>query len=155
MIVRKLRLQRAWSQEHLADLSGLNVRTVQRIERGHNAGLESLKALAAAFDVDVETLRTEATMNDPASITEEEEEALDYVRDLRGFYAHLIPYVTVISAFLIANLFGYMDFRVTFWTAFGWGIGVAVHAISVFEPFSFLGPEWEKRQVEKRLGRKL
>ena len=94
-------------------------------------------------------------MNDPASITEEEEEALDYVRDLRGFYAHLIPYVTVISAFLIANLFGYMDFRVTFWTAFGWGIGVAVHALSVFEPFKFLGPEWEKRQVEKRLGRKL
>ncbi len=155
MIVRKLRLQRAWSQEHLAELSGLNVRTIQRIERGHNAGLESLKALAAAFDVDVETLRTEATMNEPASITEEEEEALAYVRDLKGFYAHLIPYVTVISAFLIANLFGYLDFRWTFWTAFGWGIGVLMHALSVFEPFTFLGPEWEKRQVEKRLGRKL
>lgn len=155
MIVRKLRLQRAWSQEHLAEASGLNVRTIQRIERGQKAGLESLNALAAAFDVDVETLRMDTTMNDTASITSEEKEALEYVRDLKGFYAHLIPYVVVISAFLLANLFGYLDFRWTFWTAFGWGIGVAMHALSVFEPFKFLGPEWEKRQVERRLGRKL
>ncbi|WP_309247253.1 helix-turn-helix transcriptional regulator [Shewanella sp. VB17] len=34
MIVRKLRLQRGWSQEHLSQLSGLSVRTIQRIERG-------------------------------------------------------------------------------------------------------------------------
>jgi len=34
MLVRKLRLQRGWSQEHLAELVGVSVRTVQRIERG-------------------------------------------------------------------------------------------------------------------------
>lgn len=32
MIVRKLRLQRGWSQEQLATLTGLSVRTIQRIE---------------------------------------------------------------------------------------------------------------------------
>ena len=37
-------------------MSGLNVRTIQRIESGNNASLESLKCLAAALEVDVLTL---------------------------------------------------------------------------------------------------
>lgn len=44
MIVRKLRLQRGWSQDQLATLTGLSVRTIQRIEQGQQPGLESLKA---------------------------------------------------------------------------------------------------------------
>ncbi len=50
MIIRKLRLQRGWSQEQLAELSGLSIRTIQRIERGQKPGLESLKSLAAVFE---------------------------------------------------------------------------------------------------------
>ncbi len=37
MLVQKLRLQRGWSQEQLATVSGLSVRTIQRIERGQSA----------------------------------------------------------------------------------------------------------------------
>ena len=40
MLVQKLRLQRGWSQEQLAELSGLSVRTIQRIERGQVASTE-------------------------------------------------------------------------------------------------------------------
>ncbi|WP_336074194.1 helix-turn-helix transcriptional regulator, partial [Klebsiella pneumoniae] len=32
--VKQLRLQRAWSQEQLAEMAGLSVRTIQRIENG-------------------------------------------------------------------------------------------------------------------------
>lgn len=42
MLVQKLRLQRSWSQEQLAAVSGLSVRTIQRIERGQSASLETL-----------------------------------------------------------------------------------------------------------------
>ena len=59
MIVRKLRLEKGWSQEQLAEMSGLNVRTIQRIESGHKASLESLKCLASALEVDIETLNQE------------------------------------------------------------------------------------------------
>ena len=59
MIVKKLREKRNWSQEQLAILSGLNVRTIQRIERGNKASLESLKSLASVFEVDISKL-TEA-----------------------------------------------------------------------------------------------
>ncbi len=64
MILKELRLSRHISQEQLAQMSGLNVRTIQRIESGHNASFESLKCLAAALDVDVTTLNQETYMID-------------------------------------------------------------------------------------------
>ena len=60
MRVRNLRLARGWSQTHLAELTGLSVRTIQRIERGANPGLESLRVLATVFAVDVNELLPEA-----------------------------------------------------------------------------------------------
>jgi transcriptional regulator with XRE-family HTH domain len=45
MIIRKLRLQKGWSQEHLSQISGLSTRTIQRIERGHKASLEFIRML--------------------------------------------------------------------------------------------------------------
>ena len=59
MILKQLRIGRHLSQEQLAQMSGLNVRTIQRIESGHNASLESLKCLASALEVDIETLNQE------------------------------------------------------------------------------------------------
>ncbi|MCW2484245.1 helix-turn-helix transcriptional regulator, partial [Candidatus Symbiopectobacterium sp. NZEC135] len=47
--IKTLRLARAWSQEQLAELSSLSVRTVQRIENGERASLDTLGAIAAAF----------------------------------------------------------------------------------------------------------
>ena len=59
MILKQLRISRHLSQEQLARMSGLNVRTIQRIESGQNASLESLKCLASALEVDIETLNRE------------------------------------------------------------------------------------------------
>lgn len=67
MILKQLRIGRHLSQEQLAQMSGLNVRTVQRIESGHNASLESLKCLAAVLEVDVDTLNREAYTMDKDS----------------------------------------------------------------------------------------
>jgi DNA-binding XRE family transcriptional regulator len=57
MLIQKLRLQRGWSQEQLADVSGLSVRTIQRLEGGQPGSLESMNALAAVFDVDLDQLK--------------------------------------------------------------------------------------------------
>lgn len=54
--LRELRAARQWSQEHLATLSGLNLRTIQRLESGAKASTESLRALAAVFEVPAESL---------------------------------------------------------------------------------------------------
>lgn len=67
MIVKKLREQRHWSQEHLATLSGLSVRTIQRVESGQSASLETLKSLASVFDVEISKLTEEITVIDKKS----------------------------------------------------------------------------------------
>jgi transcriptional regulator with XRE-family HTH domain len=155
MVVRKLRLQRGWSQEHLAELTGLSVRTIQRIERGHKPGLETQRALAAVFEIELQALTEEAAMPQDAAMTYEEQQALEYVRDLKGFYHHLAMYVVIVGALFVVNYLSSPHYYWAWWAAMGWGIGVASHAISVFEVFNFLGAEWERKQVEKRLGRKL
>jgi transcriptional regulator with XRE-family HTH domain len=60
MILKQLRIGRHLSQEQLAQMSGLTVRTIQRIESGNNASLETLKCLASALEVDIDTLNQEA-----------------------------------------------------------------------------------------------
>ncbi len=48
-------------------MSGLNVRTIQRIESGHKASVESLKCLAAVFEVNLSTLNQEKFMIDKST----------------------------------------------------------------------------------------
>ena len=55
--IRQLREAKAWTQEHLAEISGLSTRTIQRAEAGGQTGADTLLALAAAFDVAPEELR--------------------------------------------------------------------------------------------------
>ena len=158
MIVRKLRLQRGWSQDQLAQLSGLSIRTIQRIERGQTPGLDSLKSLAAVFDVHVTELQMENDMtqeNQTTQLDETEQRAIEYVRDIKGFYSHVIKYVVVISILFIINFTTDRSYIWAWWPALGWGLGLISHAINLFQPFKLFGPEWERRQIEKRLGRKL
>lgn len=166
MLIQKLRLQRGWSQQQLADLSGLSVRTIQRLEQGQSASVESLKSLAAVFEIDFSELqRTDMPTTDTASkaaltpnhhaLSTDEALALHHVRKLKGFYIHLVQYVIVIAALFAINLWQDTPRLWAVWPALGWGIGVLFHGLRVFERFSPFGAEWEKNQVEKRLGRKI
>jgi transcriptional regulator with XRE-family HTH domain len=51
-LVLELRNKKSWSQDELAIASGLNLRTIQRIENEATASLQSRKALASALDID-------------------------------------------------------------------------------------------------------
>jgi transcriptional regulator with XRE-family HTH domain len=156
MLIHKLRLQRGWSQEQLAEVSGLSVRTVQRIERGQPGSLESLKALAAVFEIDFNRLKEPAVeQSRPADVRPDEALALAHVRKVKGFYIHLTQYVLVIAALAAINLICYPRYWWFVWPALGWGLGVVAHGISVFDAIPFLNGAWEKRQVEKYLGREL
>ncbi len=67
MIVKKLRLERNWSQEQLAEFCGLSVRTIQRVESGNRASIETLKCLASVFEVEISKLTEEVTVIDKNS----------------------------------------------------------------------------------------
>jgi len=59
MSFRSWRERQKLSQEKVADLSGLSLRTVQRLESGHRVSYASLRALAVAFGADVDALERE------------------------------------------------------------------------------------------------
>lgn len=61
----RLRTERSWSQDELALASGLNLRTIQRIEKDGAASLQSRKALAAALAIDPHHLEETRTMHCP------------------------------------------------------------------------------------------
>ena len=48
-------------------MSGLSLRTIQRAESGQSASLETLKSLAAVFEIDVDTLKGDITLIDKKS----------------------------------------------------------------------------------------
>lgn len=153
MIVRKLRLEKGWSQEQLAEISGLSVRTIQRVERGQKPSLETLKSLAAVFELNVSDLSKEDTMSSQTTISAEEEKAILFVRDIKGFYTHLTIYAVVVICLFILNSVRSPNHYWVIWPAIGWGVGVVFHGLNVFEVFSLFGANWENRQVKKRLNR--
>ena len=59
-LIKKLRSERSWSQEHLALVSDISLRTVQRVENEGKCSMESKKALAAVFELDVTDLETKS-----------------------------------------------------------------------------------------------
>ena len=145
MLVQKLRLKKGWSQQQLADASGLSVRTIQRIEAGQAASTETLKSIAAVFEVDFSILDPEnamATM-DVSPSDKQEAEAFDYVRKLGQFYRHCFRYLLINLVLIGINLIQSPDRF------------LLIKAFRLFGPDWMLGAEWEKRQVEKRLGRPL
>lgn len=67
MSFRSWREKKLLSQERVAEICGLSLRTVQRLEAGHRVSYASLRALATAFLVDVDLLERELyAMNRPA-----------------------------------------------------------------------------------------
>ncbi|MDY4309441.1 helix-turn-helix domain-containing protein [Pseudomonas putida] len=50
-VIRYLRELRQWSQETLAELAETTPRTIQRVEAGSGANLNTLRSLASAFDI--------------------------------------------------------------------------------------------------------
>ena len=66
--VRKWREQRAWSQDHLAEVTGLSLRTIQRVEAEGKASNETRMALASAFGCSLAELELVAEVSVGATI---------------------------------------------------------------------------------------
>lgn len=156
MIVRKLRLQRGWSQEHLAQVTGISVRTIQRIERGCKPGLESAKSLASVFEVDISVFNSgEMAMNEPVDLKHDERKAMEFVKGIKGFYEHLVVYLVFVALEIFGVGRDVPMHDLYLWCLVGWGVGLIIHGLVAYEVVSWVTPQWEKKLIEKRLGRKL
>ncbi len=79
------------------------------------------------------------------------ERARQRVEELRGFYVHLLIFVLVNAGLFVLDMLS-SGGTWFFWPLFGWGIGLAVHAISVFARGPF-GADWEQRKIQQLIER--
>ena len=158
MSLQKRRTERGWTQEQLASHSGLSVRTIQRLEQGQAATLESLKCLAAVFETNVSTLMQEQTMKSSPQHTadtqldQQEKEAIEYVHNLKWFYMHIILFLVIMPALLMLNLYLSPDRLWIITVAIAWLAGLVLHGVVMFGMFGLFGGAWEQRQFRKRMG---
>lgn len=81
-------------------------------------------------------------------------EAKKRVKQIKGFYIHLLVYVAV-NIFIFVNNANELPAGEsllqwkTLATPFFWGIGLLAHASSVFLPNFLLGKEWEQRKIKE------
>jgi len=74
--LKELRESKAWSQSHLAEVSGISLRTIQRIEKSGVASPESVMSICATFCVQIGDL----------SVVEEHQ------KEIVPFYSRLMRY---------------------------------------------------------------
>lgn len=141
-----MRLERHWSQEQLSEMSGLSIRTIQRIENGENAGLESLKSLASVFETNIEDSDKKA---ESERIRKEEA----YIQNVKGFYKLL--------GLAIVNLILFLFIAINNSNSEGWWVfiymliaWIAFLGIYSFISFDFFGEEWKKKKIKKKFGYK-
>ncbi|HEU0137537.1 MAG TPA: 2TM domain-containing protein [Flavobacterium sp.] len=71
------------------------------------------------------------------------------VEDIKGFYSNLGAYVVVIIGLAILNLVTYPKFLWFIFPLVGWGLGVVVHGLTVFNYMPFLGRDWEEKKIQQ------
>lgn len=125
--IKRWREERHWSQEHIADLSGLGLRTIQRIETGEAASHESLLALAAAYNVDVMALSVDQEAEAAKIVKRHNAKARGALR--LSFLIHFASYVLGVFIFMGINIG--TGTNTMLWPLIWWTVGIVGHAIPV------------------------
>ena len=142
--IKKMRLERHWSQEQLADMSGLSIRTIQRIENGENAGLESLKSLASVFETNI----IDSDKKEEIEQIRKEEE---YVQNVKGFYKILVMAILNLIVFLIIAIFNSEGWFLFFYMFIFWAVFMGIYSINYFD---FFGEELKRKIINKKFNSK-
>jgi hypothetical protein len=86
-------------------------------------------------------------------VTQAEQRAMAEVQEVMAFYKHLISYCLVIPFLWIINWITSSEYLWAIWPTLGWGLCLSIHGVTALGLFKLFSPEWEKRQIEKRLNR--
>jgi transcriptional regulator with XRE-family HTH domain len=131
-LLKKLREEKSWSQEHLAEVSNLSLRTVQRVEADGNASPETKMALASVLGVDAAHLGAEPI---PGLL----QEPMEPQAEGKGFLVHLFIYVTVNTALVLLDIHNSGSVTWARWPMLGWGVGLVSHWLRVRKTWLRMG----------------
>lgn len=85
------------------------------------------------------------------SLSIEEERVMREVEDIKWFYEHALSFAVIIPFLWLINYLTSTAYWWAIWPTLGWGLGLALHGISTFNLLKLFGPEWERREINKRL----
>ena len=129
-MIRELWLKQGWSQEQLAQMSGVSLRTIQRAERGDAISLESQKSIAAVLDIHFSQLQ-ETDMNSKVeplpTVNPQTQPSPDY-------RSSLVIYAIVIGFLFVINALTNRDYWWVVWPALGWGLAIALKILKEHFP---------------------
>ena len=69
------------------------------------------------------------------------------VDEIKAFYVHVGIFIAVNTVLVIINVLDEDDVWWSLLALVGWGIGLAIHAMSIFGPLSGLMMKWEQRKI--------
>ncbi|MFK3703857.1 helix-turn-helix domain-containing protein [Klebsiella sp. NPDC088457] len=148
--VKQLRLQHAWSQEQLAEMAGVSVRTIQRIENGDRPGLETLSALAAVFNVNVADITGHSPAGHEESLDLRIEEAKARVQQESRFFRSLATAVVICLLLALLNRFTDPGYYWSAWVAAIWGTLLLVRGLRLFV-FGSVIRSWRQTRLQRLL----
>ena len=71
------------------------------------------------------------------------------VKQLKGFYVHLLVYVLVNAIIIFLRFQKSGEIKFFDWGFGLWGIGLAAHGLTVFVPNFILGRNWEEKKIRE------
>ncbi|WP_091140162.1 histidine kinase [Flavobacterium caeni] len=71
------------------------------------------------------------------------------VEDIKGFYGNFWSWAIISIGLAVVNLATYPQYLWFLYPTLGWGIGVAIHWMSVFNVMPFLGRDWEEKKIRQ------
>ena len=77
------------------------------------------------------------------------QKAKERVEAIKGLYIHLTVYIVVNLILFSINMIVSPDGLWFFWPLMGWGVGLAIHALSVFGFYRGFGADWEERKIKE------
>lgn len=125
--LKRWREERHWSQEHLADLAGVGLRTIQRIENGQQASAESLKAIASAYQVEVAALYIDPEAEALSLIERKNAKGIAALK--LSFFIHLASWVIGMAVFAAISIGS--GWWVMKWPTLWWTVGLVSHGATL------------------------
>jgi transcriptional regulator with XRE-family HTH domain len=138
-------------------MSGLNVRTIQRVEKGKSVGLETLKSLAAVFEISTDELihaienEKQPSQKEDVDIVKAQSlrnDAHEKVKSIKYFYVSSAFLIAISLFFMLPNYNGGENLGPLIVVFISFSVLIAGHACLVFQPF---GEKWEQEKVSKIL----
>ncbi|NSL15343.1 helix-turn-helix domain-containing protein [Serratia marcescens] len=150
--IRPLRLAKGWSQEQLATIAGLSTRTVQRIENGEQASLETLTAISAALGVQVSDLNAQPQQTTMGEETPDEQRLRRQVAAEGKLLSMAVRFAVIGAILLAVNVFTHPHYLWSLWAIGGMSLALVMRAVRTLLLRNVFS-RWQEQRLAQKLRR--